>query len=180
MESRSMKKALNYTVYFIIASAIILRIPGIMTNMKKEGGVAAPTFLYSATDNRDSFFFPKKNEKSLVIFWASWCLPCRLELYRINEAILNHEIPAERIYAISLDESPEELLRVLNERKYSFKVYTEKSQMLMKSLNVTATPTVAFLEGGRVLYLTTGFTPTLLAKAKSFFSFAANELPTSR
>jgi thiol-disulfide isomerase/thioredoxin len=115
--------------------------------------------------------FPAYGKKSIAVFWASWCGPCGIELSRINKAILEKEIGADRIYAISLDQDLHALEKTILEKKYSFKTYLDKENTISTLLKVNSTPTIVFIdETGKVSWQTTGVSPFLINRIKSFLN----------
>jgi cytochrome c biogenesis protein CcmG/thiol:disulfide interchange protein DsbE len=172
-----MKKDLNYTIYFILAAVVILKLPNITSNFKLEGKQVTMSFINEVTPSTvesdlkalNGFIYPVKGKKSIAIFWASWCTPCSLELKRINSAIEKNEIPKDQIFAISIDSDFNALKKAIIDRQYLFKTYFDRSGNLSRNLNVQATPTIAFIDGEqKIKWITTGVSPTLIEKIKSF------------
>ena len=53
-----------------------------------------------------------KGQVSLVNVWASWCVPCRVEMPLLNELAAQGEVP---IFGINFKDRPEEALGFLDE-----------------------------------------------------------------
>jgi thiol-disulfide isomerase/thioredoxin len=47
-----------------------------------------------------------KSEKTLIVFWASWCPHCTEEMPKVNEWVKDH--PDTKVLAISLDDNKAE------------------------------------------------------------------------
>ena len=92
----------------------------------------------------DGKLFPALHKKSVLVFWASWCGPCSIELSRINSAINNKEISSNNIFAVNMGENPELVNRVVHERKYSMPVIFDNNGELANLLHVKVTPTIAY------------------------------------
>lgn len=168
-----MKRAANFTMYFIIAAALILKVPTIVDNIKAEGKSISPQKMYYFETEKSQMpiMYPAYGRKSIAVFWASWCGPCGIELSRINKAILEKEISAERIFAISLDQDFQALEKTILEKKYSFKIYLDKENTISTLLKVNSTPTIVFIdEKGKVSWQTTGVNPFLINRIKSFLN----------
>jgi thiol-disulfide isomerase/thioredoxin len=166
-----MKRAINFTIYFLIASSIILKAPSIMDNMQAEGKQLEPNkiYKYEVGGKETPLVFPATGRKKIVIFWASWCLPCKIELNRINEAIEKKEIEAENVLAISTDNNFSDLDKALSERKYLFQTYIDKDDNFLTKLKITGTPTMVLIDESNVIkWKTTGVSFDLIGKLKSF------------
>jgi thiol-disulfide isomerase/thioredoxin len=166
-----LQKAINYTMYFLIAAVLIRRAPYIYENFRSEGKNVEIQKIYLSDKNQilSPLIFPATQKKAIAIFWASWCGPCKIELKRINKSINENEIKKENIYAISIDNELNALNILLKEKNYLFNVYFDKEKLLTTNLNITNTPTVLFIDGlGKIVWRTSGFSPTLISKIKEF------------
>lgn len=142
--------------------ALVLRGPIFIEHFQKEGTLIHPVTI-------DGKLFPPRAERSVMIFWASWCGPCTLELKRINSAILAGELSPKNLYAVNMGEERKLVERTVAERHYVVPVIQDASGELARSLSVQATPTVAFIkEDGRIKWLSSGLSPMLIYRIKSF------------
>jgi thiol-disulfide isomerase/thioredoxin len=158
---------LNIVFYLIISALLIQRVPLLVSQYKNEGIMIQTVTLQK--DNMQPVSFPVKNEKSIVIFWATWCGPCSIELNRINSAILNKEIDPKYVYAVNLEEDPDLVRAHFDKKKYSFKSYFNFNKNLASQLNVSVTPTVAFIDTDKKLsWISSGISPTLIYRIKNF------------
>jgi cytochrome c biogenesis protein CcmG/thiol:disulfide interchange protein DsbE len=165
-----MKRAVNLTMWFILAAAIILKLPNIMSNFKLEGQNISP-LKFTKIENvlSSDFYFPMPLKKSIAIVWATWCAPCSIELYRINEAIKAGEINKEQVFAISIDDNVEAIKKVVNEKKYLFNILWDKEKLVQSTLKIDATPTVLFIDQeNKLKWVTTGVSPLLNQKLQLF------------
>lgn len=165
-----MNKAINYTIYFLLASAFIMRAPVSWENFKKEGSTIVPAKIYliDEKNNPTPIVFPAAGKKSAAIFWASWCMPCKLELNRIDKAIKDKVISSDTVFAVSIDSDFSALIKAKEERKYSFKIYHDKDGVLAKNFGVTSTPTSSLInENGKISWQATGVSPTLISRIKN-------------
>jgi thiol-disulfide isomerase/thioredoxin len=134
----------------------------------KSEGKEISTVTFQA-DNMQPVYFPKSNEKSVVIFWATWCGPCSVELNRINNAIIKKEIDPRYVYAVNMGEDPDLVKRELSKRKYKFQSYYESKGDLISQLKVEVTPTVAFIDERKTLrWLSSGISPSLIYRIMNF------------
>ncbi|OFZ18377.1 MAG: hypothetical protein A2Z20_03955 [Bdellovibrionales bacterium RBG_16_40_8] len=79
--------------------------------LPKRAGQVVPGFNGKTIDGEDYIFSSKKSEKTLVIFWASWCAPCAEETPSLIEMAKRNS--KWQIIAISNDTSRKEILDFL-------------------------------------------------------------------
>ena len=168
-----MNRAINFTIYFLIAAAVILKAPSIMDNMGMEGKEILPNklFQYNLKGQVNPVVFPIPGKRVVAIFWASWCAPCKIELSRINQALEKNELDKSNIFAISLDQSFEELDKAIVEKKYLFNTYLDKENNFLTKMKITATPTIVLIdEFGKIHEQTTGASINPVGKIKKFLN----------
>jgi thiol-disulfide isomerase/thioredoxin len=148
----------------LIVLVVAIKGPVLVDEFKLEGN-NFPLMTYQGK------LFPPKDSKTVLIFWASWCGPCNIELNRIQKAITNNEISNQNIYAVNIGESPELVKIVVKERKYKIPIIFDDSGEIAKKLNILATPTLIFVDEKRSIKLiTSGISPTLIYRIKHFLN----------
>lgn len=109
-------------------------------------------------------------QPTLLVFWATWCGPCKIELGRLQSAIEDGDIPAHRIFAISLQESPQVVKNFLKDNPYTFNVLLDPTGRSVKTWPISGTPTVAHIDpNGVIKWISTGLSPTGIYRAKRLF-----------
>lgn len=109
-------------------------------------------------------------EPQVLIFWATWCSPCHLEMRRYQNAINDGEIPAHHVRAISMGESHQSVQNFLKQKSYSFPVYVDPHSQLGRDLEIEMTPTVLHVKkGGEVAWASTGVSATGIYRAIRLF-----------
>ncbi len=111
------------------------------------------------------------NQKKILIFWATWCAPCKLELSRVQSMIDNHTLDPHKVIAISLYEDPQLVWRTSQERKYSFPIGVDPRGEISQDFKVTGTPTTVYVADEKIQSISTGLS---LLLEKSFKGFLAS------
>lgn len=142
--------------------ALILRGPVFVEHFQKEGKKIVPVSL-------EGNLLPPPGEKAVLVFWATWCGPCTVELSRISSAIAKGEISSRHLYAVNMGEDRAVIERTMAEKKYQFQVVRDTQGELASKLGVSATPTIAFIDrDSTVKWLSSGLSPTLIFRISHF------------
>ena len=108
-------------------------------------------------------------ERHLVVFWATWCAPCTVELRRIQNLIDREAVRPDQILAISTGESESVVAEAVRSREYTFPVAIDASHQAAHFYQIRGTPTVALVdEMGVIQWKATGLSPTLGYRVASF------------
>ena len=153
--------------FLILLIFVIYQQSGFLIGNSKHEGVKLPSREYQIIDSPNSFTrFPPSSGTALAIFWATWCAPCKLEMARLSESVKDNKIPAGKIFAINLFDSPEDQRKFQNEKNYPF-TYLSASD-IGKDLEIQATPTTLFVKDGVVESLSTGLSIIGIWRAEFF------------
>lgn len=96
------------------------------------------------------------NKPTLLVFWATWCGVCHVELPWIADLAKSH-----RVITVAMDSGDAAAVRayLAQEKWQDLPVINDPSGDLARQFGVTVTPTLIFLApGGRVVTAETGLT----------------------
>ena len=160
-------RASNVFLIFVLGFVILQKVPNVLFHIQSENA-QSPNFKAHLISG-DTVDLNQIKASKVLVFWATWCGPCKLELWRINKMIENNEIAPESVLAISSFESPELVQKVSSERGYKFQIGVDPDGQISKQFQVTGTPTIIFVDQSReIKWFTTGLSPFLEFKIKSF------------
>lgn len=167
MTFKSVARVLNIIFTVVILALLATKIPGIYANFKSEGG-QAPEFSL-LTNSGLTFDSKDLHAKKVLVFWATWCPPCELELSRINGLVIEKRISAEDVLAVSMGEEKALVDKVTAERGYQFPVGYDFSGEVAQKFGVQGTPTVVFLNADRTInWFSVGLSPLLKLRLNIF------------
>ncbi len=162
-----MAKGLNIILTVVVLILLAAKIPGMIDNFKTEGS-EAPDFSVMTSSGLE-FDTKDLHAKKVLVFWATWCPPCEMELSRINELVKEKRIPAEAILAISMQEEKALVDKTVTERGYQFPVAYDFDGKVSQLYKIQGTPTLVFLNGDKTIrWMSTGLSPLLKLRLNIF------------
>lgn len=161
------RKIFNTLFFAIAVYALYLRAPTILTHFKHQDQKAADFGL--KTLNGEDFILSQQSKKMVLVFWATWCGPCEVELKRINGMIAEKKILPSDVIAIASQEDEKLVREKVMKEKYLFDVGIDADGSVAKKYEVSATPTIVFIDDKQIInWMTAGISPTLQYRISSF------------
>ena len=157
----------NIILVIIVAWMLYQRWPSVKNAWAMQGSLSPEAQF--VTIQGDLMSLPQKDRR-LIVFWASWCGPCTIEMARIRDLVMEGHIRADKVLAIALFEDQDTVRRVAHERAYPFVQVADPDGRLAAIFKVDSTPTI-FLqdEKGELDWVGTGLSPLLGWRVKHFF-----------
>ena len=163
------KKFFNTIVYIMIAFALYIKMPLIMNNFKKQDTKSSDFTIKLI--NGENFNLHAQPKKLVIVFWATWCGPCEVELNRINKMVKDKKIQASDVLAISSNEEESIVKEKAKRENYLFNIGLDSNGMVASKYQVSATPTIIFVDENKVInWVTAGISPTLEYRITSFLN----------
>jgi len=138
-----------------------------MNNNEQEGkSIETNTYKVLNEINKEIIF--PTNTNSIIFFWASWCMPCKVEMERLKTSVNNKKINSNQIIAINPFETNEQTHRFLKKNAYPFIFIDAKN--ISKDLGINATPTIALIKDNKVEQISSGISLWGIWKIESFLN----------
>lgn len=146
---------------------LVQRIPMLVDMFQRQGKKAPQAQVVTLEGN--TLFLPL-SQNHLVVFWATWCGPCKVELARINKLVKDGVLAREQVIAISSLEDITTVKNNVTENGYLFTVGIDSSGEIARQYKVSGTPTLLLVKSdGTIDWITMGLSPSLELRIKSFF-----------
>ncbi len=161
------KRIFDFALIGLVAFLLYQKLPGIIDNWKSSGQMQ-PEF---EAENSSGLMerFPNSHRR-LIVFWATWCGPCGLELSRIQNLIRWGILQPNEVAAISSGEARDLVLRTSHEKAYTFNIYMDSSYQAAKINHIEGTPTLIMInEKNEIIWKTSGVSPLLEIRLWLFF-----------
>lgn len=168
LRKRSIRFWLSKSGYLVFGALFCwMVLPRVIHNFRTEGKEITPAehMVINPRSPGEKITIPA-GEKSIVIFWATWCGPCKLEMNRLKSSVENGSIPDRSIIAISASEPVWKIQDFLAQNPYPFTFVHAPS--LAEEIGALATPTTVFLEGRKIQSMSTGISFFGIWKAELF------------
>lgn len=124
----------SFTIIFLIIFILYEKTNIFTTILNKSYDLTKQKYRkkYIISENLDITSYIK-DEKTLLIFWATWCPYCVNESDALNEYIKSN--PNNSIIIVSHDTEIEELKKYLDENNYNWFVIIDKDKTIRESID---------------------------------------------
>ena len=104
-----------------------------------------------------------KGNPLVINFWASWCIPCRLELPQLNQIYPSLSEKGTQLIGVNLREPWTTISRFRQKTSIQFPVFKDDGS-LAKKLGIELIPSLVVIDrDGKVESITFGFRPWIQA-----------------
>lgn len=150
----------NILLVAFLVFQLFLLIPRVLNHIHTEGTKALDFSVLLM--NNEVFHFNEQKKPLLLVFWATWCKPCQLELFRLNQLVKEGKIRPDSLLAISSGEDPALVTKTAIDRNYHFLTGFDPSGSLSQKYKVQATPTTLLIDQDHIIkWMSDGLSPSL-------------------
>ena len=125
-------------------------------------GDKAPDFTVTMLDGTKVTLSENQGKPTLVIFWATWCPPCRQEMAHLQEGVIDIFGDKIRVLPISRGEERATVEGFIQKMGYTFNVGLDTDQSIYKVYATNYVPRCFVVDvKGEVTYLAVGYDETV-------------------
>ncbi|MBK9941269.1 MAG: TlpA family protein disulfide reductase [Kouleothrix sp.] len=110
-------------------------------------GQAAPVLAITTRAGAPAALQPAAGQSLWLVFWASWCYPCRAEWPGLNQAQHDLADRGVRLVAISVNEPASALEQFLTEHAAAFEIARDPEGQAAARYGVVGFPTHVLIDG---------------------------------
>ncbi len=127
-----------------------------------HAGDMAPDFTVEMLDGGKVTLSELQGKPTLLIFWATWCPPCRLELSKLQEHIIDRYGDKINVLPISRGEERAKVEGYISKMGYTFAVGLDGDQSIYRQYATNYIPRCFVIDAnGKVLYSGVGYDETV-------------------
>lgn len=157
----------NIFTLLVLAYLIYQKGPVVVKNFRSEGTpLETKEYVALNSTTNDMVKFPPPGSRSLAIFWATWCGPCKIEMERLKTSVDKGKIPGDKIFAINPFEAEEVSREFARKNDFPF-IFIDASD-ISRRLKVELTPTTILIDNGRVESMSSGLSLLGIWKAELY------------
>ena len=123
-----------------------------------NAGDIAPDFTAEMLDGSRVTLSELKGKPTLLIFWATWCPPCRMELSKLQEHIIDPYGDRINVLPLSRGEERSVVEEYISKMGYTFAVGLDSDQSIFNKYATNYIPRCFVIDAkGKVLYSGVGY-----------------------
>ena len=123
-----------------------------------NAGDIAPDFTVEMLDGSKVTLSALQGKPTLLIFWATWCPPCRLELSKLQEHIIDRYGDKINVLPISRGEERAKVEEYISKMGYTFAVGLDGDQSIYRKYATNYIPRCFVIDAkSKVLYSGVGY-----------------------
>lgn len=130
-----------------------------------HAGDVAPDFTVEMLDGSSVTLSKLQGKPTLLIFWATWCPPCREELSHLQEGVIDLFGDKINVLPISRGEKREVVEGFLDKMGYTFAVGLDGDQSIYRKYATNYIPRCWVIDSkGKVVYAGVGYDEAIAAE----------------
>lgn len=116
---------------------------------RPDPGTPYPNLLLTNADDQKRFILDSTAKLNMLVFWTSWCGPCRLEIPTLKDLQKEYKGKPLNLVSISIDENKEAWVQALKQENMAwpqFVVDSDRLELVKQQFNFSAIPLIVFTD----------------------------------
>lgn len=140
-----------------------------------HAGDVAPDFSVEMLDGNNVTLSTLQGKPTLLIFWATWCPPCREELAHLQEGVIDVYGTSINVLPVSRGEKREVVEEYISKMGYTFAIGLDGEQTAYRKYATNYIPRCFVIDSnGTVVYSGVGYDEGVAAEVKAAIDSALN------
>lgn len=155
-------------LFFILG--LILSIPGCSTNHNAlDIGDTVFDFRLDTLTHERFYLNQHKNKVVVLLFWATWCRPCKTEMVELQALINRPEWKNVTVAAVCTDpENIADAENIVRHLELTYPILMDYTSRLHKKFGVSAFPTTSIIDQRqRLSFVRVGYDSNIMAQIKA-------------
>ena len=132
---------------------------------KPKVGDTAPNFTLKSNGTYNLRLSEQKGYVMVVVFWASWCRSCPVQLNSLNALQRKYEPYGVKVWGVSLDKKMEDAKHYVEHKGLNFTVLYDHEFLVSENYDIDDLPASNIVDrDGVIRHYQDGFEPTDIAK----------------
>lgn len=136
-------------------------------------GQQVPEFSFKDYDGKTVSISDCKGKTVMIMFFATWCPPCRKELPHVQTEIYDKykDNPKFKLLVFGREHSEEDLAKFKKEQKFTMPILSDKDRSIYSKFAEKYIPRNFLIDtNGKVIFKSVGFEEKDFSKLKSFIA----------
>ncbi|HOJ64550.1 MAG TPA: TlpA disulfide reductase family protein [Spirochaetota bacterium] len=170
MEKKNKFKFIDIIFYVVLGILIIFLLQGRIRNFILAKQLIGKEINFSSIKDINNEEYSLQTDKVVaLVFWASWCNPCILEIPVLNDIYKNMNDKV-LILAINFTEDTATINAAIKKSNILYPVVEDKEGFFSSFFKVRSIPTVVLIKNKKIVKIKYGYSPFLKDDIKKFFN----------
>ncbi len=157
-------------IFYVLAIAVIIylsrgRVKQFFDD-KKVQNINISSLTFTDIDNKNFSINEEEDKLVMLVFWASWCLPCRNEIPTLNKIYNSYPKDNLTLLSINTSDSLETIEKFKQKNNINYPIVVDKNYSNIFSVNIL--PTAVFIKNKKIVKITHGFDLLLENRVKKY------------
>jgi len=149
----------------LIVYLLYQRIPIYLNNSKMENLTLKEEIILTDLNNQEYNLSHLKDKTIVINFWATWCLPCKVEMPLLESTYKDLKSDGLEIFGIT-SEDRTLVKNYLQNNPVSYPIVIDKNYFLTNYFNIQGYPTIIIIKNNTIVDVATGLNVFLKYKIR--------------